>query len=63
MSPLALTGLIFGLMLLLMALRAPIAIAMFVAGCIGYVLQSGLALTALIGLWQGLRGFGAEASE
>jgi C4-dicarboxylate transporter, DctM subunit len=43
MSPLALTGLIFGLMLLLMAIRTPIAIAMFVAGCIGYVMQSGLA--------------------
>ena len=43
MSPLALTGLIFGLMLVLMAIRAPIAIAMFVAGCVGYVLQSGLA--------------------
>ncbi len=41
MSPLALTALIFGLMLLLMALRAPIAIAMFVAGATGYVLQAG----------------------
>ncbi|MCG2592476.1 TRAP transporter large permease [Ramlibacter sp. XY19] len=43
MSPLALTGLIFGVMLLLMAIRTPIAISMFIAGCIGYVLQSGLA--------------------
>ena len=34
-------GLIFGLMLLLMALRTPISIAMFVAGSIGYVLQAG----------------------
>ncbi len=43
MSPLALTLLIFGVMLLLMALRAPIAVAMFVAGCLGYVLQAGWA--------------------
>jgi len=43
MSPLALTGLIFGLMLLLMAIRTPIAIAMFIAGCVGYVLQAGFA--------------------
>ncbi|GAB3665656.1 TRAP transporter large permease [Ramlibacter alkalitolerans] len=43
MSPLALSGVIFGLMLLLMAIRAPIAIAMFVAGCVGYVLQAGAA--------------------
>ena len=42
MSPLALTGLIFAVMLVLMALRAPIAIAMFVAGCVGYVTQAGL---------------------
>jgi C4-dicarboxylate transporter, DctM subunit len=42
MSPLALTGAIFAIMLVLMALRAPIAISMFVAGCIGYVMQSGL---------------------
>ena len=41
LSPLALTGLIFGLMLLLMALRTPIAISMFVAGCVGYVMQAG----------------------
>jgi len=41
MSPIALTLLIFGVMLLLMALRTPIAIAMFVAGCTGYVLQAG----------------------
>ena len=43
MTPLALTGLIFGIMLVLMAIRTPIAISMFVAGCVGYVLQSGLA--------------------
>jgi len=41
MSPLAHTGLIFGLMLLLMALRTPIAVSMFVAGSIGYILQAG----------------------
>ncbi|HSV47463.1 MAG TPA: TRAP transporter large permease [Ramlibacter sp.] len=43
MSPLTLTALIFGLMLLLMAIRTPIAISMFVAGAIGYVLQAGWA--------------------
>ncbi|MBA3774741.1 MAG: TRAP transporter large permease [Ramlibacter sp.] len=43
MSPLALTLLIFAIMLLLMAVRVPIAIAMFVAGCVGYVLQAGWA--------------------
>ncbi|WBY01752.1 TRAP transporter large permease [Ramlibacter tataouinensis] len=41
MSPLALTALIFGIMLLLMAIRTPIAISMFAAGAIGYVLQAG----------------------
>jgi C4-dicarboxylate transporter DctM subunit len=41
MSPLALTGMIFGIMLVLMALRAPIAISMFTAGAIGYVTQAG----------------------
>jgi tripartite ATP-independent transporter DctM subunit len=40
-SPLALTVLIFAIMLLLMAIRTPIAIAMFTAGAIGYVLQAG----------------------
>jgi C4-dicarboxylate transporter DctM subunit len=43
MSPLELTGLIFGLMLVLMAVRTPIAIAMFIAGCVGYIAQAGLA--------------------
>ena len=42
MSPLALSAVIFGLMLGLMALRTPIAISMFIAGCVGYVLQAGL---------------------
>ena len=41
MSPIALTLLIFGIMLLLMAVRTPIAVAMFVAGAIGYVLKAG----------------------
>jgi len=41
MSPLALTGMIFGIMLVLMALRTPIAISMFTAGAIGYVTQAG----------------------
>ncbi|MDO9096278.1 MAG: TRAP transporter large permease [Rubrivivax sp.] len=41
MSPITLTVLIFGVMLLLMVLRTPIAVAMFVAGSIGYVLQAG----------------------
>jgi len=40
-SPIALTLLIFGIMLLLMAVRTPIAVAMFVAGAIGYVLKAG----------------------
>jgi C4-dicarboxylate transporter, DctM subunit len=43
MSPLVLTLLIFGIMLALMALRTPIAVSMFVAGCAGYVLQAGWA--------------------
>jgi C4-dicarboxylate transporter, DctM subunit len=42
MSPLALTGTIFAIMLVLMALRTPIAISMFIAGCIGYAMQAGL---------------------
>ncbi|MDP3222879.1 MAG: TRAP transporter large permease [Rubrivivax sp.] len=41
MSPITLTVLIFGVMLLLMVLRTPIAVAMFVAGSTGYVLQAG----------------------
>ncbi len=41
MSPLALTGLIFGVMLVLMAIRTPIAIAMFVAGVLSYIVQAG----------------------
>ena len=41
MSSLSLTVLIFGSMLALMAVRAPIAVSMFVAGAIGYVTQTG----------------------
>ncbi len=41
MSPITLALLIFAVMLVLMALRTPIAIAMFAAGCTGYVLQAG----------------------
>ncbi len=41
MTPIALTLLIFGLMLVLMALRTPIAAAMFIAGSVGYLLQAG----------------------
>ena len=41
MTPLLLTLAIFAIMLVLMALRTPIAIAMFAAGCVGYVTISG----------------------
>ena len=41
MTPIALTVLIFGVMLACMAIRVPIAAAMFLAGGIGYVLQAG----------------------
>ncbi len=41
MTPLPFVALIFGTMLVLMALRIPIAIAMFGAGSLGYVLQAG----------------------
>jgi C4-dicarboxylate transporter DctM subunit len=43
MTPLQLTLLIFAIMVALMALRAPIAVAMFTAGLIGYVLKAGWA--------------------
>jgi C4-dicarboxylate transporter DctM subunit len=43
LSPLTLTFLIFAIMLVLMAVRVPISVSMFVAGCIGYVLQAGWA--------------------
>ncbi len=41
MTAVTLTLLIFGIMLVLMAVRIPIAIAMFIAGCTGYVAQAG----------------------
>jgi C4-dicarboxylate transporter, DctM subunit len=41
MSPITLALLIFAVMLVLMAARTPIAVAMFVAGVTGYVLQAG----------------------
>lgn len=41
MSPLGLTALIFGSMLVLMAIRVPIAVSMFSAGAIGYLAQTG----------------------
>jgi C4-dicarboxylate transporter, DctM subunit len=41
LSPIGLTILIFGVMLACMAVRVPIAVSMFAAGSIGYVLQTG----------------------
>ncbi|MBA4212268.1 MAG: C4-dicarboxylate ABC transporter permease [Polaromonas sp.] len=41
MSSLSLAGMIFATMLCLMAIRVPIAIAMFAAGCFGYIFQVG----------------------
>ncbi|MHB1121172.1 MAG: TRAP transporter large permease [Ramlibacter sp.] len=41
MSPIVLTLLIFGIMLVLMAVRVPIAVSMFTAGAVGYVAQAG----------------------
>jgi C4-dicarboxylate transporter DctM subunit len=41
MSPLLLAALIFAVMLVLMAVRTPIAVAMFAAGVVGYVGQAG----------------------
>ena len=41
MTPIQLTLLIFAVMLLLMAVRVPIAVAMFAAGALGYVLKAG----------------------
>jgi C4-dicarboxylate transporter DctM subunit len=42
MNSLVLAGLIFGGMLLLMAMRVPIAVSMFIAGVFGYLYQLGL---------------------
>jgi C4-dicarboxylate transporter, DctM subunit len=41
MTPITAALLVFALMLALMALRAPIAVAMFIAGAVGYVVQAG----------------------
>jgi C4-dicarboxylate transporter, DctM subunit len=41
MSAITLALTIFGIMLLLMAVRVPIAVAMFTSGAIGYVMQTG----------------------
>jgi tripartite ATP-independent transporter DctM subunit len=41
MSPITLTALIFGSMLVMMAIRVPIAVSMFGAGALGYVVQTG----------------------
>jgi tripartite ATP-independent transporter DctM subunit len=43
MSALSLTLSIFGIMLVLMAVRVPIAVSMFVAGTVGYIMQTGWA--------------------
>ena len=43
MSSLQIVGAIFGIMLILMAVRVPIAVSMFFAGAFGYVVQSGWA--------------------
>jgi C4-dicarboxylate transporter, DctM subunit len=40
-GPIALTVLIFAIMLVLMAIRTPIAVSMFIAGTTGYILQAG----------------------
>lgn len=41
MTPLMMALIIFAIMLVLMAVRVPIAAAMFVAGAVGYVMQAG----------------------
>ena len=43
MSAITLALLIFGVMLVFMAVRVPIAVAMFVAGAVGYIAQTGWA--------------------
>ena len=39
MSPITLALLIFGLMLVMMAIRVPIAVSMFFAGAVGYLID------------------------
>ena len=41
MTSVQMVGVIFGIMLVLMAVRVPIAISMFVAGAYGYIAQTG----------------------
>jgi len=41
MTSVQIVGVIFGIMLVLMAVRVPIAISMFVAGAYGYIVQTG----------------------
>ena len=41
MTSVQMVGVIFGIMLVLMAVRVPIAISMFVAGAYGYIVQTG----------------------
>jgi C4-dicarboxylate transporter, DctM subunit len=43
MSPVQLTAMIFAVMLVLMAVRVPIAVSMFIAGTAGYITQAGWA--------------------
>ena len=43
MTPIQLALMIFGIMLLLMVVRVPIAGAMFLAGTTGFILQTGIA--------------------
>lgn len=43
MTPIGLTALIFGVMLACMAVRIPIAVSMFAAGTVGYLMQTGWA--------------------
>ena len=47
MSALTLCLIIFAAMLVLMAIRVPISVAMFTAGTLGYLLQTGWAVLKL----------------
>ena len=62
MSPIQLTLLIFAVMLVLMALRTPIAIAMFAAGTVGYVTKAGWLPLANFLNTQAFARFASEAS-
>ena len=54
MTPLALALLLFAIMLVLMALRVPIAVAMFAAGLTGYLMKAGWLPLAARGLVAGV---------